>query len=78
MKRYVIQRSMDAAAVLHHRNELPNALWVAMHFIEDGPEILEAKMTDTATGRVYDAQEIRDLASQTPAWQSRDWNTPDT
>jgi hypothetical protein len=73
--RFTITNSTSVAVRAHQRNNLANALWIAMEALE--AENGTVTLTDTATGTVYETDEIRKLAADTPAWQLCDWNSPD-
>jgi hypothetical protein len=77
MRRYLIKRSGSAGVTQYQRNELANALWIALHFIDDGPSGLSTTLIDTKTGVEYDTDQIRELAAQTPAWQNSSFEAPD-
>lgn len=73
--RYTITKSTSIAARAHQRNNLANALWIAMDALEAGGGTVS--LTDTATGDVYSGNTLRELAAITPTWQLCDWNSPD-
>lgn len=73
--RYTITVSTPVASRGHQRNNLANALWIAMDAVENGQGAVT--LTDTATGSIYSGDALQELAAATPAWQLLDWNSPD-
>lgn len=74
---FAIRRIGKLGVTQHQRNELANALWLALQFLNDDADGYVTTLIDTKTSDIYLADGIRHLAAQTPAWKNASFDAPD-
>ena len=74
---YIIRRIGKRGVIQHQRHVLANALWLALHFLNDDSEGFVTTLINTETSEIYIIDGIRNLAAKTPAWEKSSFDAPD-
>ena len=74
---FTVRRIGKRSAVQYQRNQLADALRLALRFLNDDADSFVTTLINTETGEVFLEDGIRDLAAKTPDWENSSFEAPD-